>query len=76
MYIKTKKTFKNPYGIEELTNDANPFEKPCVLGIAPTFGIRDNGYLSKYVELLGLRHNLEINCGYDVSQVPFSILIK
>ena len=77
MYIKVKKTFKNPYGMKELNKETNPFNKPCVLGIVPTTGIKNNnGYLSKFVQILGLRHNLETNCGYDVSQTPFSILLK
>ena len=78
MYKKVKKSFENPYGIEKVVDENNEFISPSVLCMVPQVGgIRKlNGYLSKISVLLGLRHDLSLNSGYDVSQVPFSLLVN
>lgn len=77
MYKKVKKSFENPYGIEKVVDEINEFISPSVLCMVPQGGITKlNGYLSKISVLLGLRHDLSLNSGYDVSQVPFSLLVN
>jgi len=78
MYRKVAKTFENPYGLEKIDNKLNNFLLPCIIGMIPyTTNIRTiNGYLSKISNLLGLRNSSQINCGYNVSEVPFSLLIN
>lgn len=76
MYRKVEKTFVNPYGIEEVSDDKNPFIEPCVLGIMPSRQLQEmNGYLSEFVDFLGLKHKSNLNSGYGLSEVPFSVLI-
>lgn len=78
MYKKVKKSFENPYGIKKVMNESEIFINPSVLCMKPRSGsiINLNGYLSKISVLLGLRHDLSFNSGYDVSQVPFSLLVN
>lgn len=77
MYIKDKKTFENPFGISKVQDELNPFSKPFILGIVPSGNIRSlNGYLSKIVDLLGLKNSNSINSGLGIEKAPFSLLIS
>ena len=75
MLKKVVKSFENPYGIEE-TFDV--FKRPCIIGVFPESRHRKtlNGYLNKILYLMQIRHFKDIESEYDISTIPFDILIN
>ena len=75
MYIRENRSIANVHGMREVSEKENPFLKPSIIASVPFGGIKStNGYFSKVLDLLGLRHGNSINSGIDISQVPFSLV--
>ena len=74
MLKKTKISFNNNYGVVE--SSTLNLDKPIVLGIVPGGNTRNlNGYMNTFMYLLQIRKSPNVNSDYDISNIPFNILI-
>lgn len=76
MLKKTQRTLENKYGIEDYNEGF--LNRPCILGIVPSSNNTKmrNGYLGLFMYLLQIRKYNLVDSDYDITDIPFDLLIN
>lgn len=75
LFEKVKHTDENIYGIKQLEERDNPFEKPCVCVFLAAEGYMGsikpiNGAIKRVMEMARLTTTKSVNAGFDIDKFP------